>query len=157
MNKLRLPFFLLTLVWIAIGCGEDEPKPTVQELTLPKLVKTWTLTAITLDNVNKKTANEYNNFKLNLSGVYAKATPDAEYNYSVSGRTQLSPWPASGKWKFDTTSPETTIVRDKGTDNELQMTYKVTDISLEITFNYQGTGIAGRSTVVKGQWVMTFN
>jgi len=157
MNKIRIFVLVIFSSILFSGCGEDAPKPSIQELTLPKLVKSWTLTSVTLDGVNKKTANEYNSFKLSISGVYNKATPDAEYTYNVSGRTQLSPWPANGKWKFDTTSPEINILRDAATDNEIKITYVVTDTSLEISFNYQGTGIAGRTDVVKGQWVMTFN
>ena len=153
----------LTVLSIIIGtvvlfsCGGSDPKPTVQEVQLKKLAKTWTLTSVTLDGVNKKTSTEYNNFKLNLSGTYSSSAPDAEYNYSVSGRPQLGAWPASGKWKFSTSAPETSIIRDNASANELNITYALNGDELTITFTYSGDGFAGRTSIVQGQWEMTFN
>lgn len=150
---------LLCISVFLISC-KSEPDPSVQEVQLKKLVKTWTLTSVQLDGVDKKTSTEYNNFKISISGVYNAATPDAEYTYSVSGRPQLSPWPASGKWKFGTGSPQTQIIRDAGsTDKELTLTYSIQEnpLQLTISFNYQGAGIANRTSIVKGEWEMVFN
>lgn len=150
----------LSLIFISIiflSCGGSDPKPTVQEVQLKKLAKTWTLTAVTLDGVNKKTSTEYNNFKLTLSGTYSSSAPDAEYNYSVSGRPQLSAWPGSGKWKFSTSAPETSIIRDNASANELNITYALNGDELTITYTYSGDGFTGRTSIVQGQWEMTFN
>ena len=150
--------FFSGLLFLMVSC-KSEPDPTIQEVQLKKLVRTWTLNSIELDGVNKKTSSEYNNFKLTLSGTFSSATPDAEYNYTVSGRPQLSPWPSSGKWKFGTGTPQSQIVRDAGTDNEIAVTYSLQENPLQLTvsFNYQGTGIAGRTSVVKGNWELVFN
>ena len=92
----------------------------------------------------------FTNFSLKLEGVVGAAS----FGYVTTGRPALSPWPSSGSWAFDT-DPLTSIIRDKGNANELKITYTVTEATLEITYNYQGTG-SGRVDNVKGQWVMTF-
>jgi hypothetical protein len=66
----------------------------------------------------------------------------------------LSPWKASGSWEFGA-SPETQMIRDKGTADELAMTYSVNETTLSITFTFNGAGYS-RTGVVKGQWVYTF-
>lgn len=151
-----IALFASTMVLLT-ACKGDDKKQTVEETQLKLLAKTWTLQTVTLDDVNKKTSSEYNNFKLTISGTYSSSAPDAEYNYSVSGRPQLGPWPASGKWIFDSNDPATQLIRDPGTDNELPVTYSINNGSLQITFTYQGDGFAGRTSIVNGQWVMTFN
>lgn len=158
MSKVTALLFFSGLLFLMVSC-KSEPDPTIQEVQLKKLVRTWTLNSIELDGVNKKTSSEYNNFKLTLSGTFSSAAPDAEYSYSVSGRPQLSPWPSSGKWKFGTGTPQSQIVRDAGTANEIAVTYSLQENPLQLTvsFNYQGTGIAGRTSVVKGNWELVFN
>jgi len=158
MKKVTFLAFIGVIGLLAGSCKSD-PDPTVQEVQLKKMARTWTLNSVTLDGVNKKTSSEYNNFKLTISGTYDAKLPDAEYSYSVSGRPQLSPWPASGKWKFGTGAPQSQLVRDDGTDNEISVTYSIQDnpLQLTISFNYQGSGIAGRTSVVKGGWEMVFN
>lgn len=157
-----IKFIQITLfcaaTFLLISC-ESEPDPTIQEVQLEKLVRTWTLNSIELDGVNKKTSSEYNNFKLTITGTYSASAPDAEYSYSVSGRPQLSPWPSSGKWKFGTGTPINQIIRDSGTDNEIAVTYSLQEnpLQLNVSFNYQGNGIAGRTSVVKGNWELVFN
>lgn len=155
--KLNTLISALLAASILMACKGSENKPTVQETQLKQLAKTWTLSEVTLDGVNKKTSTEYNKFKLTISGTYSSSAPEAEYNYSVSGRPQLGSWPGSGKWKFSTSAPETQIVRDAGTANELPLTYSLTNGQLQITFTYQGDGYASRTSIVNGQWVMTFN
>ena len=154
-------FALLFAAAVALSSCKSDPDPSVQEVQLKKLVRTWTLNSVTLDGVNKKTSNEYNNFKLSISGTFNSATPDAEYNYSVSGRPQLSPWPANGKWKFGTGAPQSQLIRDAGTGNEIAITYTLQENPLQLTvsYNYQGSGIDidGRTSVVKGNWEMVFN
>lgn len=149
-----IPALLLALM--LSGCKDDK-KPTVEETQLKLLAKTWTLSEVTLDGVNKKTSSEYNSFKLTISGTYSASDPNAEYNYSVSGRPQLGAWPASGKWTFDTNSPAGTLIRDPGTANEIPVTYSLSDGKLEISFTYQGDGFSGRTSIINGQWVMVFN
>ncbi|MFN5171110.1 MAG: hypothetical protein ACK5DD_15950, partial [Cyclobacteriaceae bacterium] len=94
---------------------------------------------------------EYQNFTLTLTG-----TPGAAlFDYSAQNRPPLSPWKASGKWSFGQ-SVETQIIRDAGTTDELQMTYVVSDNSLQVTFTFNGTGYPGRVGVVTGNWTFNF-
>jgi len=48
------------------------------------------------------------------------------------------------------------MIRDKGTTDELAMTYAVTETTLSITFTFNGAGYTARTGVVKGQWIFTF-
>jgi len=155
--KLKTSIYALAIAMVLMACKGSEDKPTVQETQLKLLTKTWSLSEVTLDGVNKKTSSEYNNFKLTISGTYSASAPDAEYNYSVSGRPQLGSWPGSGKWEFSSSAPETQLVRDPGSSDELPLTYSLTNGQLQITFTYQGDGYASRTSIVNGQWVMTFN
>lgn len=141
------------------ACGGSDKEPTVQETQLKGLVKTWKLGSITLDGVNKKTASEYNDFRLTIAGTYSSSAPDGTYSYSVAGRPALSSWPGSGSWKFGTGDPKTQLVRDPGGSGEVAMTYNLitSPAQLQITYTYSGDAIQGRTGVVKGQWVMTFN
>ncbi|MCE2936175.1 MAG: hypothetical protein ACK5V5_11590 [Cyclobacteriaceae bacterium] len=113
---------------------------------MAKLTATWNIASASRDGV----AVDYTGFKLTISGT-AGAT---SFDYSTQGRPALSPWKSSGKWSFGQ-SVETQIIRDPGTADELQMTYVVTDNSLQLTFTYNGNGFS-RVGVVKGQWVFTF-
>jgi hypothetical protein len=135
------------------GKGSD-PEP-IADVQFDKLKKTWKIKNVSLDGADKTTDYTSTSFQLTLSGT--KGTPP--FDYSTSGRPSLSPWPGSasglGKWDFGT-AVETQIIRDKGTDDELAMTYSVTESTLTISFNFSGTGYAARTGVVSGDWVFTF-
>jgi hypothetical protein len=146
----------LVLVILAVGsiltfsnCGGDkkaaEPLPDQQ---LAKLSKTWKLTSVTLDT---QPVTTYTNFNLTISGT--KGT--TSFDYATSGRPQLSPWKAGGKWSFGT-DPVTQLVRDPDiATDKLDMTYSVTESTLQIQFNFQGAGYT-RTSQVKGNWIFTF-
>lgn len=145
-------FVLLALSAVLLtysGCDNSKPPaPSDEEVQLGKLSNTWKATSVKKDNVDQ---TGYNNFTLKLEGVVGAAS----YGYSTTGRPTLSPWLSSGNWTFDT-DPLTSIIRDKGTADELKMTYTVTETTLQITFSFSGAGYAGRVDNVKGTWVMTF-
>ncbi|MEK6780308.1 MAG: hypothetical protein AABY93_01295 [Bacteroidota bacterium] len=153
MKSIAKIFVLLALLAVLLtysSCDNTKPPtPSDEEVQLGKLSKTWkaTSTSVTKDGVVQ---TGYDNFTLTLSGTVGAAS----YGYTTSGRPALSPWLSSGSWTFDT-DPLTSIIRDKGTADELKMTYTVTEATLQITYNFQGTGYAGRVDNVKGQWVMT--
>ena len=133
------------------GCGgSNPPGPSAEEVQLGKLVSTWKVGStgdVLLDNVSKK--SDYAGFTLTLSGT-AGAT---SFDYTTAGRPALSAWKSGGKWKFGT-DPETDIIRDPGTNDEIPVTYTVTENQLEITFNYNGDGEPNAKTnQVTGQWV----
>jgi hypothetical protein len=160
MKRLALHtgILLLSLTIFSACKKSSSTPPSVQETQLSKLTKTWTLSSVTLDGVNKKDANNYNNFKLTFSGTYNDANPNASYAYSVSGRPALSAWPGNGSFKFGS-SAETQLIRDPDTSDQLNMTYSVagSPAVLTLTYTYNGTGYSSRTTEVNGQWVMTFN
>ncbi len=142
----------LTLIMISvtlINCGgEDKDPEPVTAVQLEKLSYTWTLESITREGEDKLT--EYADFTLSLSG-----SDQAEiYSYTTSGRPSLSPWPATGAWKFGS-DPKHDLIRDPGT-NELAMNYQLTDESLIITFTFGGAGYEARTKSVTGDWELTF-
>lgn len=139
-------FFSLLLI---LGCGDDNgPGQSIEDVQLGKLSKAWNVTNVELNNVVQ---TGYDNFVLTLTG----SAGSASFGYSTAGRPQLSPWPSSGNWVFGA-SPETQIIRDQGTQDELAITYSVTDTQLQLTFDFTGTGFAGKTSNVGGQWVFTF-
>ncbi len=158
-NRILSSFCIIFGILLLNACGGSEKEPTVQETQLKGLVKTWNLASISLDGVNKKTSTEYNDFRLTIAGTYSSSAPDGTYSYSVAGRPSLSAWPGSGSWKFGTGDPKTQLIRDPGGSGEVAMTYNLitSPAQLQITFTYSGDAIQGRTSVVKGQWVMTFN
>ncbi|MBZ0247959.1 MAG: hypothetical protein K8H85_18585 [Cyclobacteriaceae bacterium] len=150
IGKLMLLGVVFGILLVSQGCKKDSgPGETVEDIQLRKLSKTWNATSVKLDNVDQ---TDYDNFALTISGTAGSPT----FGYSVTGRpTTLSPWLSSGQWKFGA-SPETQIVRDPDTGDELNLTYSVTDTQLQITFTFTGDGYPGRISNVKGQWVFTF-
>jgi len=141
---------LVTTLLTYSSCKKDNPEPTpITDVQLEKLAKTWKINTVSLDG-SDRTA-EYTAFQLVLSGNKGSTS----FGYTTSGRPSLSPWKASGSWEFGA-SPETQMIRDKGTVDELAMTYSVTDTSLSITFTFNGSGYSARTDVVKGVWVFTF-
>lgn len=149
LRILSLLGLVITLLTYS-SCKDDKPTPEpVTDVQLGKLSKTWKITSVTLDGVVK--TSEYTAFELAMSGTKG----DTEFAYSTSGRPSLSPWKSNGKWEFGT-APETQIIRDKGTADELPMTYAVTETTLSISFTFNGAGYTSRTGVVKGQWVFTF-
>lgn len=149
-------FRILSLLGLVVAlltyssCKDDKSAPEpITDVQLGKLSKTWKVDAVTLDGVDKKT--DYAAFQLVLSGTKGNTS----FGYTTTGRPTLSPWKSSGSWEFGT-APETQIIRDKGTADELPMTYAVTETTLSITFTFNGAGYTSRTGVVKGQWVFTF-
>ncbi len=152
--KLTVKIFVLVVLSAALltfsGCkpGTD-PTPSDEEVQLGKLSKAWKATSVKKDAVPQV---GYDAFTLKIEGVVGSPS----FTYSTTVRPTLSPWPSSGSWVFDT-DPLASIIRDKGnTTNELKMTYTVTETTLQLNFTYNGAGVAGRSSNVKGQWVMIF-
>lgn len=136
---------------VSQGCKKDKgPGQSTEDIQLGKLSKTWTLTSssATLDGTVQA---GYDNFALTLSGTAGSTS----FGYSTAGRPTTSPWPSSGNWSFGTT-PETEMIRDPNTQDQLSMTYSVTDTQLQITFNFAGTGYPGRTSSVNGNWVFVF-
>lgn len=132
------------------GCGPGGGGgPSEEEVQLGQLSTTWKVGAsgdVKLQGSSKK--GDYSGFQLVLTGTPGATT----YNYTTTGRPALSPWPAAGSWNFgaDVTKD---IIRDKGTNGEVAMTYILNGNNLELTFTYTGAGEPARTSEVKGQWV----
>jgi hypothetical protein len=143
-----LSFFALIIILVAYsGCGgSDTPSEPLTDTQLTKLAKTWKVASVSLDGVDK--TSDYSAFQLVFSGTKGNTV----FGYSTSSRPSLSPWKASGSWEYGT-AVETQMIRDKGTADELPMTYSVTETTLQITFTFNGSGYTSRTGVVKGQWV----
>ncbi len=149
-------FKILTLVGLFgvlltySSCKKDDPAPEpITDVQLGKLAKPWKIDAVTLDGVDK--ISDYTNFTLTLTGTKGNTS----FGYSTTNRPSLSPWKANGSWEFGG-APETQMIRDKGTADELAMTYAVTETTLSITFTFNGDGYPARTGVVKGQWNFKF-
>jgi len=152
MKALRILslLFVTSLLLTFMSCKKDDPDPPpVTDVQFDKLSKTWKINTVSLDGVDK--TSDYTGFQLTFSGT--KGTPP--FNYATSGRPTLSPWKASGTWDFGA-APETQIIRDKGTADELSVTYAVTEATLTVSFTFNGAGYTARTGVVKGAWVYTF-
>jgi hypothetical protein len=144
---------VITAVILFISsCGPDpSTERPIEEVQLEKLVATWKIKEVKLDDVDK--TNSYANFQLTISG-----TPGAgSFGYTRSALTIDSPWPKSGTWTFGA-NPETQVIRDSGTD-KLDITYAVSSDGTQLQLNFDFSGVpypAGRISNVIGKWVFTF-
>ena len=130
------------------SCGSDESL-SKEEVQLKKLSHTWQLESAEMDDVAEE---GFENFELTFAGSAGSAV----FTYGVAGRPELSPWPAGGTWTFGP-SVTSDLIRDPGTDDELDMSYSVTDATLLVEFDFSGTGYStGRVKATEGHWVFTF-
>lgn len=130
------------------------PLETAEQLQLDKLKGVWVVQTVTDDNGDR--TGDFANLTLTFSGTYAEG---GTYKYSLTGtRPDPSPWPANGTWKFGTNKP-TDIIRDPNTNNEVPMSYAVseTDMVLQFTVPDGSAGWpGGRVNSVTGEWTYTF-
>lgn len=142
--------FLTIVSLLIVACkGKSDPAPDPESVQLKLLSKTWKASDVTRDGVAQ---TGYSNFGLAILGTPGAAT----YGYTTSGRPVKSPWLGSGIWNFGTPM-ESSIVRDKGGANELNMTYTVSDTQLQLKFQFVGPGFDGsRVQNLDGQWTFTF-
>jgi hypothetical protein len=137
-------------VLTTLSACKDKDEPSKEVVQLGKLSDTWQLKSVTQDDVE---VEGYEDFSLTLSGSTAAAT----FTYATSGRPALSPWPAGGSWTFGS-SIASQLIRDAGTDDEVQIAYTVTATSLTLEFEFIGEGYENaRVNSPEGQWVFTFD
>src|SRR6187402_1306932 len=110
------------------GCGEGEG-PSAKEKQLNNLSGTWEVSSVTVDENDVTT--DYTTFEVTLSG---SANADV-FAYGVTGRPDLSPWPAGGTWSFGS-DLNSDFVRDPETADELLIDYSVTDTQLTMAFTF---------------------
>jgi hypothetical protein len=145
IQLLSMGVVLCGLVALQSCDKKNGPGESIEDQQLIKLSKTWTVTSVTLDGLDKTT--DYANFVLTISGT-AGSPP---FGFSTSGAPSPSPWPSSGNWTFGT-SPTTELIRD----DEVVITYSVTDTVLQLSFSYNGDGFLGRTNSVTGPWIFEF-
>jgi len=137
----------LTLFFANCGGGGGEKAP--EEVQLGKLSKTWVLGTATLDDMASTQIGS--DFALTISGSFNSGSPDGPYNYSVTGTSTPSPWPASGTWTFDSISGDGgQIIREDG----IGITYLIgSDGRLTLTFTCLICDYAGaRTSDISGNW-----
>jgi hypothetical protein len=163
MKFLRLTFLLALVGGLLLisSCGGDpKPKPSEVEKKFKLLTGTsstpitWVVTKVTYESNSDRT-DEYDDpdMTLSVSGTFDDDLATT-YNYSLTNRPSggvKSPWPAGGTWRFETSSPSTLIRR---TEDDLLITYSVTDTKLQMTFEYSGAGY--RTSAVEGTWKFEF-
>jgi len=135
-------------ILVLFGCGKNTPAESTQDKQLKLLSKTWKASTVTLGGVDQSTT--WTNFQLTISGT--KTPP---FNYSCASRpTTNGPWPASGTWTFDDTTPATVVIR---AEDNLKITYAVTATTLQMTFHFTGNGYPGpRVSNIAGDWAFNF-
>jgi hypothetical protein len=121
----------------------------MEEVQLKKLSHTWVLSEVKRDD----TVDEgFDNFELTLSGSAGANF----FTYGTSGRPAESPWPSGGTWAFGPTITSQ-LIRDPASDDEVIISYNLSGETLEMEFDFSGSGYAGgRTQAVEGHWVFTF-
>jgi hypothetical protein len=166
ITQILSSIIVLAVILTISSCGPDPaPQASIEEQQLQKLIATWKITTdtqsdvlfgTTTANVSKKT--EYANFQLTISGTPGSSSFGYTTTGKPSGSGNTSPWPSSGTWSFGA-NPETQVVRDpdKAAD-KLDMTYAISSdgSTLELSFNFTGTGYPARVASIAGQWKFTF-
>jgi hypothetical protein len=149
-GKIVFSLGIVCFLFMYAGCKKHNPAPVpVTDQQLDLLTKgPWKVTAVTLDGTTQMT--DYANFALSLTGTKGQTI----FNFTTAGRPSLSPWPASGTFTFDATSPATLLSRN---DNPpVAVTYAATSTQLTMSFSFAGAGYINRVGNVKGVWVFTF-
>jgi hypothetical protein len=148
-KEILIKLSLAIVTFMLLECGSRHNSPAPEEIQLNKLNANWAISSVMKDGM---TQSGYNNLKLVINGsAFTK-----DYIYAVTGRPAKSPWPAGGTWTFGT-DINTQIIRDKGTADELPLSYSVADTSLTIQFQFNGTGYTGgKTSAVTGNWSFVF-
>jgi len=138
----------LGVILIFSGCGgKGTPAESTQDKQLGLLTHTWKVATVKQETTDVTTA--WANFQLTISGTKGATT----FNYSSANRpSTFGPWASSGTLTFGT-DPVTQMIRE---DN-LNITYTVTATTLQLNFNYTGSGYQGpRFSNVTGNWQFNF-
>ena len=154
MKFLQLTFLVALIGGLGLltSCKPDEKVvPSIEEVQFKLLSKEWTVSEVRFGPGSTDRSTEYDGMKLTISDESSASI--GVYDYFVSGRPALSPWPEKGTWSFDENEPESLIMR---IDDGLAVSYLVTSNQLQLSFNYTGAGFAGRVSAVEGNWIFLF-
>jgi hypothetical protein len=142
---------------LLFSCKKEEvTKKPDQEIQLTLLSKTWKIDNVSFENSEDRTTS-FADGKLVISGSYL---PDGIYDFSFTGmRPALSPWPASGKWKFGS-NLQHNLIRNPtpaSPSENLLMNYTVTESQLTLIFTCETCDFAGgRRNSISGEWKFIF-
>jgi len=137
---------LIPLMVIVVGCKKDhDDEISIMDRQLTKLNSAWKSSGVILDGIAK---DGYDNFVLTTSGDQGSKT----INFTTEGRPGLSPWPSAGTFTFDESAPLTGLIRD----DDVLVSYEVSETTLTLKFDYDIAGFQGRVNAVKGQWEFRF-
>jgi hypothetical protein len=148
-KEILLKLSLLVFTTILFNCISKHNAPSYEEIQLSKLNATWNTTSVMKDGASQL---GYDNLKLTISGASSSKT----YIYAVTGRPAKSPWPSGGSWTFGS-NVMTQLIRDKGTLDELPISYSITSNTLTLQFQFSGVGyVGGKVGEASGNWSFVF-
>lgn len=150
MKNIRKSISILSIVLLAmvlINCGGGGGEAAPEKVELKKLSKTWNFVSASLTGVTGTPPQISPSFTLKIEGTYTSDSPSGPYNYTVTGTSDPSPWPASGTWSFagEPAKNSGSILRDDGAG----IVYSINSAGqLTLTFTYSNA----RVSQVEGQW-----
>ncbi len=155
MMKRSKFLIMLTLLGVSASfwqCGSSSSStPNPQDEQLKKLTKTWYAKGLPV-TFNSAPVTGYDGFTLTMTGTNGQNT----FNYTAAGRPSgiKTPWNSAGTFTFGTGSNFSTLLTR---DDNIVVTYSVSDTQLQMTFTYVGAGYTGRTSNVEGTWAFTFD
>lgn len=157
LRNMPLVLVLAATIIVSSCKNGDDPDP-FEKVQLTKLAKTWTFSSASLGGVQR---DDFNTISLVIAGTFNASSPSGPYQYTINGtRPNPSPWKSNGSWSFaEGEGAKTTIIRDAGTQDEVQMAYVLSADAKTLTLNFtvSGSGFAGsRTNEVEGNWEFVF-
>lgn len=167
MKHLARLLSLLILVSAGVfltNCGGDGgDEKSAQEKAFDKLKGVWTLESATWSADNSDDRFEGTTVELNIHGTFKE---DGKFEFDMTSSPNdidASPWPPSVNWKFGS-NPATQMIRLdselSSSEDDVPLTYTVTDSELEIEFAYAGSGFViqgARTQSTEGNWTFVFS
>lgn len=150
MRIQRIAFSLLICIGAVVpftGCSDDDQaEASVSEQQTEKLVGSWKVTAVTLDNVSQ---DGYDAFTMDITANTALGV-----NYTIVNNPDRSPWISvfGGRLFFDARDPAAYLIRE----DDVSVEYAVIDTALTMEFTYQEESEGGRTSGVSGNWKFIF-
>ncbi len=142
MNKFKLAAVFVGLLAIAAACKKDDPKPSVEEAQLQKLIGTWKMGSVTVDGTNVN--DQYTNFVLTIY-------KDASGTKLVAANGGYA-FPAVGadSWNFVSGASASKITR---LSDNVELTVSVGESTLTLEFTITAPAAGGRLNGLEGHFV----
>ena len=141
--KYLLIISFLSGISLMIGCKNDEPGETEEEIQIKKLTATWEASSVTLDGADRTA--DWATFRLTATGTLT---------YSTANTGDDNVWPASGTWSFAGTTGSGLNVLNRSDGVTVNITSLTdTNLDLSITFALAAPNKEGRVASIEGDWV----